>query len=1282
MKQLFALFTILFTQNLLFSQNPIANFTASPTTVCAGDCVTFTSTSTTNGGPAIVQYNWSFGDGGVSGPVPGATTTYVYCYEVPGVYPVTLVAQNASGATDNEFKAAYITVKAKPTAGFTILGASCTVPLTLSFNNTSQTGAGFTYSWNFGNQQTSNLQNPPAQTYSSLGTVNVTLTVNDVVNGCSSTITQPVVVSNYQAGITAPQIACIGQAVTVSDASTAGANSWNWQVTPSTGWSFSNGTSSSSQNPQITFTTAGPYTIQLASQNTISGCSGSTQSQINVQPTPTPSFTGTPTNNCAPSVVTFTNTSTGGVTYTWDFGDGTPTFTGTTPPAHTYSVNGTYDVTLTMTTSTGCSGSTTQPAFITVSDPVASFTADKTGGCSPLGVQFTSTSTSPNPTNNPIVSYSWNFGGGTPNTFNGPNPPVVSYGVGIYSVTLTVTTQSGCTDTETITDYITVGQINSLNISVDSLQNCIKTDFHFTSNVVTTPPNPSPTEITYEWDFTDGTSTQSNPNYQFTSDTGYFDVKLIVDFRGCKDTIEVDSMVYIKAPISKFTPDVTLFCNPNSLPVTLNVADEATHGITTDDILMIWKWGDGTDSLVLDDNVLDGLSAGDASHSYTQYGSYTVEQVIYNYTTGCSDSTTNIIHVSRLTPGLALSNDSVCKNSPLNLTSLSTTWDQQPTPHPISTWVYDMGTTPPLTVNGDATGAGQFTYTTEGNYIITLTATNSAGCSASTSLPITVLNLPFATVATNPDPALGCAPFPVSFTSANSISLNGLPLTSVEYVFSDVNDTIVSNSLTTPVSHTFNAAGTFYCYATVVDQFGCKSSPAPAQISITQPNPFFSVDNVICNGGTINTNNTSTGLEPMTYQWFIDGTPLSTTPNVSATFTESVVGPTQTSATHTVTLVATDANGCKDTIGNLITISIPHADMDTTLSGLTVDQFGNFTCPPVTANFTDESISYGNITNWSWAFGDGAVSNFQDPSNIYSQSGTYTLRLIVTDSYGCKDTTQWVDFLTIGGPEGDPQWVQNAGICAQGAQFVVNNPNNVSSVQWTLGDGTIIMDSLDFIYSYGAPGTYPVSVILFDNQGCQVPTVLNPITVVDGGLTADFTINPNPAEANGNVVFTNTSTTQSGSIVQSIWDFGNGLNSTVPGMNSQNSTYPVGGYYTILLKVRNSQGCVDTHSVLLQVKDPDLFLPNVFSPNGDGANELFTLPFDAFSEFHIVIQNRWGNVVCDRNKDAATPTLLWDGTNNGGAMVADGVYFYQMTGKMYGGTDFNKHGFVTVIEPR
>jgi len=1276
-KNLILLFVFVLTNGLVISQLPTANFSGAPLSVCQGQPVTFTNSSTTNGGAAITQYSWDFGDG-YSDSIPNAT----HIYNTPGTYSVTLTVTNANGQADFELKPAYIVVKPAPTASFNVNGLGCTVPLTVSFANTGSSGANYSYNWSFGNNQTSTSANPPSQTYSSAGTYNVTLTITNTTSQCTATVTEPLVVSNYQAGITLPSVVCVNQQVDILDNSTAGANSWNWNISPST-FSFSNGTSNSSQNPEINFTAPGTYTIQLASQNTASGCSGSSSQTITVQPTPTPTFTATPLTNCAPSNVTFTNTSIGGTTYTWTFGDfasGANNISTQTSPSHTYNNNGTYDVTLTMTSAFGCEGTTTLNDYITVSDVVAEFEADVTGGCTPLTVNFDDISVAPNPSN-PITSWSWNFGGGTPSTFNGENPPSVTYGIGVYDVTLTITTQSGCTGTVTLDNYITVGEILGLSFSVDTTINCIKTDFEFTSNVITNPSNPDSSEISYFWDFTDGTSTDQNPQYQFTSDTGYFDVQLVVDYRGCKDTVQIDSFIYINAPIAKFSPNNTLYCNQGN-SILVPFTDDATHGITSDDILMIYEWGDGTPNTVLDDPQLDDADAGNVSHQYTNYGSYTIEQVIHNYTTGCSDSITATVDISTVNANFIYSNDSICQGDSLIMIDQSSSWMNPPTPHPLQEWEFNMGNNPPAIVNmGDT---AYYAYSQAGAYTITLTATNSVGCFDTATLPIKVLAAPFAVMATVPDPAIGCSPFPVTLNGSGfPLPPYNIPIESLVYSYSDDNtsDTLPSGS---SITHSFVGEGIFYAQLVAIDQFGCFSAPASIPITITRPNSFFSVDNVICNGDTINTDNTSTGDGNLTYEWYLDdfnSPPISTSLNASTDLVDTGIPFGQTTAIHNLYLVTTDGNGCKDTVGNLISVAIPWAVPNYSFTGAAIGPNGEYVCPPLFGDYVDSSISYGAVTEWLWNFGNGNQSILQNPSNTYVLPGTYDLTLSIVDENGCTADTTLLQYVTIGGPSGDPEWLQLIGQCAQGAAFVILNPQNVFNTEWTMGDNTTLNDSINFFYNYDQPGTYTPGVTLYDSAGCEVFYPLDPITVLDDGLDAFFTATPNPAEQDEIITFNDASTSQQSTVVLWDWNFGN---DQILSLNDSNQIYafPIAGSYNVILTVTDALGCQDDYTLTINIKDPEIWLPNVITANGDGTNDLFTLPFDAFKDFNIVILNRWGNMIHEGVRDSLNPLLLWDGTTDTGDKVNDGVYYYRFTGEMLGGTQVDKHGFVTVIESR
>ncbi|WP_343637487.1 PKD domain-containing protein [Fluviicola sp.] len=1218
---------------------PTAQFTASPLIVCLEESIHFTNQSTQGSSP-ITSYQWDFGDGNSS-----SVQNPNHVYSAPGTYTVTLTVQASNGQADFELKSAYVKVNPKPVPNFTTTANGCSLPVSVTFGNTT-TGA-VSYNWNFGNSQTSTQQNPAAVNYTTAGTYNVTLIATNSF-GCKDTMIKPIVISNFQAGITAPATACQNTPVSITDNSTVGANSWSW--------SFPGGSpaSSTSQNNTVVYSTPGTYTISLSAQNTGLGCSGSTTKQITILPTPVPSFTANPTTGCAPQGVTFTNTSPSGTNFQWNFGDGT-TFNGQNPPVHNYSSNGSYTVTLTMTGANGCPGSVSINA-VTLTPPVASFTSTDTAGCEPLTVTFSDNSSA----SIPITNWLWTFGDGT--TFVGQNPPPHTYNLGVYDVSLTITTSTGCQGTTTIPAYIEVGKVDLVAFTLDQSPECAKRSVHFHNQSVVLTPHTS-TEVTYLWNFGDGgTSTLENPDHSYTQDTGYFDVTLIVTFRGCSDTLTIPDAVYIKAPISRFTPAQTLYCNPASFPVNVAVTDQSIIGKIPDDCSMIWRWGDGS-TTTFDDPDFDDANLGSTSHNYTAYGSYTIEQVIYNYTTGCSDSTTQVVHISTTTAGIAgISNDSVCVNNPITLMDNSTS------SHPFGTYSWNMG-------NG-ATVSGAnptYAYPSFGTFTITLTATNSVGCADdATFSPMTALALPSAQI--TPDDNAGCAPFLVNFTNGSTLQNNGVNLASFLFTFNDNNTTQTTTSVGTVVSHTYNTEGTFTATLVATDQFGCVSAPASTSITITKPVASFTIDSVICNQENVTTANASSGFAPLSYQWIVDGSQVSTGLDYGHTYNESLNNATS-SFTHGYVLIVTDGNGCKDTLSRVLTISTPVAIPQYTFSGAATNANGDYLCPPVFAALTDASLTYGNITNYSWVFGDGKTSVLENPNNTYVFPGTYSLTLTITDEFGCTADTTYANYLTIFGPVANPSWTQNTGGCGQDVNFTIGATSFLETILWTLDDGTTVSDSTSFTHTYHDVTTYNPTLTVTDSNNCEVIYPMNPITIPDIGLNAYFVVNPTAIDLGSLVELDDQSSSVNG-ISTWTWDM---LPNPQVINTSGASVYPsyyTPGSYTITLTVEDPNGCFDTYTTVITVTG-DFEMPNIITPNGDGTNEVFSFKKDIFKSFDILIVNRWGNVVHEAKNQ--TGTTFWDGKTQGGDPCSEGVYFYKLTGILKDNSPIEKSGFVEVV---
>jgi gliding motility-associated-like protein len=1251
MKLLF-LILLVFPFAIGYSQAPNADFTASPLAVCLGASINFTNASTP-GNSTITNYSWNFGNGQTSTEI-----NPTYTYPAPGTYTITLAVQTANGQADAEVKVGYIVINPLPSASFNIQGIGCIVPFGVDYTNTSTTGPGITYNWNFGNGQTSTLLSPDTVIYNNTGNFTTTLLVTNQNSGCNATFSVPIAVSNYTAAFTVPLTGCAGTPIQFLNNSTVGTNAWNWNA--------GNTQTSNQINPVFIYDTPGTYTVTLATANTSAGCSSNTTQQITILPSPSPTFTATSTTTgCSPLPVSFSNTSTGSGTFVWNYGDGS-TFSGQNSPTHAYQGNGSYSVTLVMTSANGCKDSVTLVNLINLSDPVVQFSTLTTDGCAPLAVQFTESSVAQNPSSDPITSWSWNFGDNT--TFVGQNPPVHNYPSGSFDVTLTISTLSGCISTLTIPDYIVVGNINLINFSANPLQQCVKSYIQFTNLTAITTPH-TPDEVTYTWDFGDGGSAVvASPSHMYVSDTGYFDVTLIVEFRGCIDSVTILNAVKIKAPISRFQPSTSLFCNPSSFPVNLTVNDISLIGKISDDVQMIWRWGDGT-QITLEDPVLDDANLGTSSHTYSNYGAYVVKQVIFNYTTGCADSSQTTIYVSQTNAVLSLANDSICKSSNLILDGSGSTSSST-----ITSWVYNMG-------NGDfANGQNTaYSYTIPGTYAVSLIATNNVGCKDTVIInPLQVLELPIAQISS--DLNIGCAPLLVNFSNSSATQGASLPLDYFTWSFPDDSSTQTTTNVNTSVNHIFQSQGNFNVSLVATDIFGCNSVPATTPVLVTKPNATFLIDSIICDLETYVTQNTSTGIAPLSYQWYLDGNIDSTTTNVNGFFDE-IPSNSYTHVDHLLTLVATDGNGCKDTNTVTIIVSMPVAGISYTMTGGAVNSLGEYTCPPVFVDFEDQTESLGNVLFWEWNFGDNAnLSTAESPGNIYVFPGVYSTSLHIIDEYGCNSDTTLFNYLTIFGPTGDPSFIQSAEFCGQFVEFDIDDVTDAASLVWNMGDGQSLDDSLNFVYNYTDFGTFIPNVTLTDSNNCVVIYPLDTIVILDNGLNAYYTANPNPANLGESITFIDGSTYNSSPIVNWLWQIG--TDTTIS--NSTNSNVYQGiystGYQNTSLIVTDQDGCKSKYSIPIFI-NADFDMPNVFTPNGDNSNDQFVIFEDIFNSFDVVIQNRWGNTVWKKTNQ--TGVLIWDGTDNGNEKCHDGVYFYQIEGVLNDNiTTFKKSGFVTLLDSK
>lgn len=1214
---------VFFVSFFTIAQGLNADFTASSTSVCLGESIKFTSTSTGNN---ITNYTWNFGNGETSS---GQSPTYTY--PEAGTYTVTLAIQNSSGQADAEVKTGYITINDAPKTNFSVTGNSCTVPIDVSFTNTTQPSSGNTYTWDFGNGTSSSLAQPSPVNYTTSGTYTVSLTATNTATGCKKTHTQDVNISDFKADFSEPTTICAGASIQFTDQSSAGANLWLWNA----------GTAGTStvQNPEFTFPSAGTYTVSLTSMNTLSGCDGTVSKTVQVVEAVSPSFTAIDTAGCSPVVINFQNTSGEQGTYAWNFGDG-QTFAGENPPPHTYNGNGAYDVTLVFTDSKGCVDSLVKEEYIQVLDVKAEFSAVPVDGCEPIDVVFTDDSETPSTTTSQIISWKWNLGNGQ--TATTQNPPMQTYQEGIYDISLIIETANGCKDTIVKTEYIKVGTKQQASFTYDPLISCVKSDIEFTNTSIIDPAVDT-TEIEWKWDFGDDeNSSDKHPDHAYSKDTGYFDVQLIVDYRGCQDTMKIDSAVYIKAPLSQYYLKDELFCNP-TFPITVETIDTSKLGISTDMIDVYWKWGDGTQTHIPNADLHDSDKSS-TTHQYSDYGSYTIWHIIVNHTTGCTDSLDKIVNVSKIDAGMTF-NDSVCK-----LSDLSINGDAATSTDPIVQWDYQMGE------GGNTSGnPATYAYETSGTYTITQTVTNSVGCSATKAQgPVTVLELPNADFTVTP--ITQCVPSGVTITNNSTKVGNGVNLASFEWHNYDDNTQYVTTTMADSPNLTFTEEGVNTIGLVAIDAFGCKSEPFTQDFELTKPHAEFSIPAIVCNDTDIEVVNNSMGAPELTYHWLVDGVEVVSGDEFAYQFD---VSSPNLSSNHTVGLVVTDVNGCKDTTYQPVTVSLPKPDFSFQGSAASVNQDGSFTCPPVFMQYSDSSQSIGNVVGWNWDFDDNANSSIKkNPDNTFVFPGVYGTTLTITDEYGCVGTVTKNDILVIRGPKANPTMEQSIDQCGQVIKFSMGENSDVASIDWDFGNGEHAYEGEEFTYVYMEPGTYYPSLTIKDETNCETVYPFDPITISPNDVIANFTYAPTEIEMNDNVTFTDASSSTVSPIVKWTWTIYGEEYTSVTSSDITKSMH-IPGYTTVTLVVADQYGCLAKHEEEIFVK-PKIELPNVMTPNGDGINDYFTLDLDIYKEYDIVILNRWGNVVYSNTSQQGM--IIWDGKTVGGDACIDGVYFYKFKG--------------------
>jgi PKD repeat protein len=507
---------------------PVADFSSDVENGCPVLVVHFFNTSAGN----PTSFNWTF-QGGNPGTSNAANPTVTY--NTPGSWDVTLTVTNPSGnntlSYDNFIDVAYPTTSA---FNFFVTGLQATF--------TNQSTHSTSSLWFFGDGGQSS-ENNPAHTYNQDGVYTVML-ISSGVCGPDTSTHQVTIQTPPQAAFSIQQSDfCIPATVTFINQSSNNATSF--------AWTFDGGSPSTStqQNPVVTYTAAGSYTVQLIAYSAGGSDTMTLTDQVTVGDVPNAAFLL----STAGTTVTLTNQSTGANAYLWLFDDGQSSTEES--PTHTYANFGNYN--LLLIALNNCGADTMEVPIVLGTVPNAFFGYSVHSGCAPFQVQYIDQS------QNTPTTWSWTFEGGDPATSNVQNP-LVTYNVpGHYLVSLTASNGQG-SDALVLDDLIEVAGQPDATFNHTQNENIVSLEYISTDY------------DSLHWSFGDGRTDNSlNPTVEYTV-SGQYEIQLIV-FNACgTDTSSIVVNIVIAGTTDPLLLEGNWQLRPNPFNDLLNLYGEPT----------------------------------------------------------------------------------------------------------------------------------------------------------------------------------------------------------------------------------------------------------------------------------------------------------------------------------------------------------------------------------------------------------------------------------------------------------------------------------------------------------------------------------------------------------------------------------------------------------------------------------------------------------------------------------------------------------------------------------
>jgi gliding motility-associated-like protein len=1221
---------------------------AVPTTTASasGILTCSTNTVTLNSTLAGMNYTWSAPPGGSLTNANAQTTSAA---GTAGTYSI-LVVNPTNGCSYSTTTSVIqnTTVPTGVNAGTNqTLGCGSGSVVTLSGSVTTPTNA--TASWSGTNLSGSTN----AFTTSANGSGTFTLTVTNPANDCISTSTVLVNPSSGSPSVTinpvTNTITCTNTLVTVSISSTVIPSTYSWS---GAGIVSGNGTAT------ITVSQGGTFNFTLT--NTNNSCNTSSNTVVienTAVPTSTASATGLLT--CLTTTVAL-NSTLSGMSYTWiapaggSLADANSQSTSATGAAGDYTLN-------VVNPTTGCSFTTTTSVSQNIAPPSPTASNTSTLSCITSTVSLTG-----GPSTG--LTYQW-LGSGLSGGTTSQNATVTLPGT--YTLIVTDAINS-CTATATV--VVNQNTISPTGVSAGTNQTltCSSSSIALNGSVTTS------TNVILDWGSSVcGSQTTATT---FACAAGVYTLTAVDPLNGCIATSTVEVFPNAGAPTPSITSTgLVLDCNNTIQSVTVTSTPSAN---------VTYSWN----------NIPSNLSSDGSAASFTNANTYicTVTNTISN----CSTPIQVVVTSNTLIPTTTVSISGVitCLTNTVTLNSTLIAMNY--------TWTAPSGgsVTSANTQSTSISGAGDYTLTVVNpsngcSFTTSITASQntvnpnglSAGnnqtlsCSSSSVTLTGTISVPnnaeyiwtgvgvcgtSTTIATEAcaagvytltaaDPLNGCiatstvevfpnagAPSP-SITStalvldcnntSQSVTVTSTPITNVTYSWNNTPSNLSSDGS----AASFTNANTYIC--TVTNTLSNCSTPIQVVVSTNTLVPYILItgsQTLTCANPTAVISTTTTPNTGITYAWI--GTV------VSGQGTNAV---TVNLANNYSVIITDAANGCTNTAISQIysDANLPSATITSTSSNSII------TCQNPTVSLLANVTPLASYSYTWLPSGNTFVSENVTTAN------TYTL-IVLNAITGCGTTKQ---FTVTGNTTLPNVLVTNTSVpCGSPSVLIgaLSTGTNIS-YNWTTSNGTILSGSNTFTSIVASAGDYVVTVNNLDN-GC---TNTGTVTVTSIAVTASFTANPMFGTSPLSVDFTNQST---GTIFS--WNFADDNNNTSTATNPSHTFNSVGNYLVTLFATDPSGLCSATATLTIEVfENATIIIPNVFTPNDDGSNDLFKITTTGMKDLTCDIFSRWGTKIYTING----LTDAWDGFN-----ATDGTYFYILNCTGQDGKEYKKQGYISLFK--